>query len=222
MSHPTDRPQINRETLDALGENFVENVGRYVLPIFTHENGIPVSVGTGFLLDTEFGHALVTAAHVLDGFYSGREYFFYAAPAITRKIAGEALFSKLPQSGNRDDDLIDIAIVLLAGDADELPPFNVIGKLSMSLDLVAPQATPRQGKKYAFLGFPASKSKVDRVDKGVRSASYAYLASSAQAGAYAQIEVDETFHIVLPFEKRNVVTLEAEKFNFLEDTRFHL
>lgn len=214
MSDPTDKPQIKQETLDALGENFVEDVGRYVVPIFTDVDGAPVSWGTGFLLDTEFGHALVTAAHVLDGFNSGREYYFYAAPAVKRGIAGEALFSKLPPSGQRDDDLIDVAIVLLVGDADELPPFAAVGKLSMPLSFVTPQAAPRQGKKYAFLGFPASKGKVSKVDKDVRSASYAYLASSAEPDAYAQIEVDETFHIVLPFDKRNVITLDAEKFNF--------
>jgi hypothetical protein len=125
----SDKPQINPETLDALGDNFVEDVSRYVLPIFTDKDNVPVSVGTGFLLDTEFGHALVTAAHVLDGFYSGREYYFYAAPAVRRGIAGQALFSKVPPSGNRDDDLVDVVIVLLEGDADELPPFESVSKL---------------------------------------------------------------------------------------------
>jgi hypothetical protein len=214
MSDPTEKPQVKQETLDALGENFVEDACRYVLPIFTDEDGVPVSVGTGFLLDTEFGHALVTAAHVLDGFYDGREYYFYADPVTKRGIAGEALFSKLPPSGNRDDDLVDVVIVLLEGEKDELPPFDAVEKVSMPLNLLTPQATPRQGKKFAFLGFPSSKGKVNRVDTDLRSASYTYLASSAGPDAYAQIEVDETFHIVLPFDKRNVITLDAEKFNF--------
>jgi hypothetical protein len=214
MDDPADKPRINQQTLDALGESFVEDVSRYIVPIFTDVEGAPVSWGTGFLLDTGFGHALVTAAHVLDGFYAGKEYYLYSAPAMKRAIVGEALFSKLPPSGSRNDDLVDVVIVLLEGKFDELPPFDAVGKTSMPLDLLAPQAAPRHGKKYAFLGFPASKGKVNRVVKDVRSASFAYLASSVPPDAYAQIHVEETFHIVLPFEKRNVINLEAEKLNF--------
>jgi hypothetical protein len=208
------KPRIRQETLDALGQGFVEDVGRCVIPIFTDEDGAPVSVGTGLLLDTQFGHALVTAAHVLDGFYAGRSYYFYAAQDLKRAIAGKALFSKVPPSGNRDDDLVDVVVVLLAGDADELPPFNAVGKISLPLERVETQAAPRQDKRYAFLGFPSSKSKVNRVERGVRSASFAYVASSAPPEAYAQVGLDETFHIVLPFDKRNVITLDGEKFNF--------
>lgn len=213
MSKSSDKPRVRQETLDALGEGFVEDVGRFIVPIFTDEDGAPVSVGTGFLLDTEFGHALVTAAHVLDGFYDGRTYYFYAAPALKREIAGEALFSKLPASGNRLQDLIDVAIVLLVGEPESLPPYAV-GKMSLPLSRVAVQETPRQGKRYAFLGFPASKADVNRVKRDVSSSSYAYLARSAQPDEYKQIGLEETFHIVLPLHKRSVFTLEGDKFNF--------
>lgn len=214
MSESSDKPRVRQETIDALGEGFVEDVERFVVPIFTDENGAPVSVGTGFLLDTEFGHALVTAAHVLDGFYDGRTYYFYSAPALKREIAGEALFSKLPASGNRLEDLVDVAIVLLVGEPESLPPYATVGKMSLPLSRVAAQEAPRQGKRYAFLGFPASKADVNRVKKDVSSSSYAYLARSAQLDEYKQIGVEETFHIVLPLHKRCVFTLKGDRFNF--------
>ena len=37
-------------------------------------------------------------------------------------------------------------------------------------------AVPRTDKKYAALGFPASKAAVHRLDKFVRSVAYSYLA----------------------------------------------
>ena len=214
MSRAPTKLQIRRETMEALGEGFVEDVSRYVVPIFTDIDGAPVSVGTGLLLNTELDQVLVTAAHVLDGFRDGRTYYIYAAPAVKRAIAGEVLFSKLPSTGCRDDDLVDTAVVILGGSADELPPFVAVGKESLHISLVSPQRVPREGTRYAFLGFPASKADANRVDKNVSSSSYAYLGSSVSCETYAQLGFDEAFHVVLPFKKRNIVTLDGAKINF--------
>lgn len=173
-------PAIRQATLDALGPSFAEDVGRYVLPIFVDVDAAPVSVGTGFLMHTGRDHVLVTAAHVLDGLKSGTSYHFYATPTTKRTIAGEALIAKLPATGKRVDDVIDVAVVILSGDERELPPFPLIGKDSMSVELVAAHATPRAEKRYAFLGFPSSKGKVDRIVKDVRSSAYAYLSAARQ------------------------------------------
>ncbi len=84
----------------------------------------------------------------------------------------------------------------------------------MSLGMLAPHASPRSEKRYAFLGFPSSKANVDRVVRGVRSASYAYLSAAAPTNTYSQLQLEEASHIVLPFAKRKVVTLEGAKYNF--------
>lgn len=60
---PLER-SIAQEMLDLLGSNFVEDVSRYIVPIFADINDVPVSMGAGFLLNTSEGHVLVTAAHV--------------------------------------------------------------------------------------------------------------------------------------------------------------
>ena len=111
-----------------MGPSFAEDVGRYVLPIFVDVDAAPVSVGTGFLMHTGRDHVLVTAAHVLDGLKSGTSYYFYATPTTKRTIAGEALIAKLPATGKRVDDVIDVAVVILSGDERELPPLPLIGK----------------------------------------------------------------------------------------------
>lgn len=214
MIKVSGRPAIRQATLDVLGESFVEVVGQYVLPIFIDIDGAPTSVGTGFLLHTGRDHVLITAAHVLEGIGSGKSFYFYVARSLKRTVAGLVLMAKLPPSGRREDDQIDVAAVLLEGDSDELPPFPLVGKDSMPLEMVSAHASPRSDKRYAFLGFPSSKATVNRVIKGVRSASYAYLAATAPTSVYLTLRLEETSHIVLPFAKRNVVTLEGAKYNF--------
>lgn len=214
----SEQPTIRRATLDALGPMFAEEVGRYVLPIFTDIDGAPVSIGTGFLLHTGRDHVLITAAHVLDGLKAGASYYFYAAPTLKRAIAGHILIAKLPPTGNREDDLIDVAAVVLEGDRDELPPFPLVGKDSMPLHMVASHALPRSAHRYAFLGFPSSKSGVNRITKDVRSASYAYLSAAASPDVYARLGLDEAYHIVLPFAKRKVVSLQGTRLNFPKPT----
>lgn len=206
--------EVRQETLDALGEGFVEDVSRFVVPIFTDIDGAPVAIGTGVLIDTKIAHVLVTAAHVLDEAYNGRSFYLYVGPNVKRAIEGRTLFSRLPSSGSRDDDLVDTAVVILKGNPAELPPFDAIGKQSLPLSRVFTQGSPRQGKRYAFLGFPASKSKTDRVGKNVVSASYAYLGSSVSSEVYTELGLEQEFFVVLPFHKRDVFSLDGVKINF--------
>jgi hypothetical protein len=173
-----------------------------------------VSVGTGFFLDVGHDPVFITAAHVLDGLREGREYFFYVGPATERKITGDVLFWKLPASGHRKDDVIDVCVVVLKGDPDELPPFPDAGKLALPVDRVAPQAAPRAGLRYAALGFPSSK---DEGESRSEERSLCVLCLSqlvVSAERYASLGLEEEFHIVLPFAKRNVVTLGGQSFNF--------
>jgi hypothetical protein len=205
------RPGIAQATLDLLGSDFVEDVGRYVVPIFADLNGAPVSMGTGFLLNTGQDHVLVTAAHVLDRLTS-LPHYFYVEQNVKRALNPPVLVSKLPPSGDRDDDLVDVGVVFLRDEG--LPPYRAVARDSMPPNLITPYAMPRAGKKFAFVGYPSTKGKADRVALDVHSASYAYLSGPAPAETYAKLGLDPRFHIVLPFSKRGVVDLNGRSFNF--------
>lgn len=84
----------------------------------------------------------------------------------------------------------------------------------MPPNLISPYAMPRAGKKFAFVGYPSTKGKADRVALDVRSASYAYLSGAAPTETYGKLGLDPRFHIVLPFSKRGVVDLHGKLFNF--------
>jgi hypothetical protein len=210
MQKEIPRPSVAQSTLDLLGSDFVDDVSRYIVPIFADINGAPVSMGTGFLLNTGQDHVLITAAHVLDRLTT-LPHYFYAEQRVRRALTPPVLVSKLPLSGDRADDRVDIGVVILRDEG--LPPYPAVGRDSMPLNLINPYAMPRAGKKFAFVGYPSTKGKADRVSLDLRSASYAYLSGPAPAGTYAKLDLDPRFHIVLPFSKRGVVDLDGKSFN---------
>ena len=211
MPEESANPSIAQGTLDLLGSDFVEDVSRYIVPIFADIRGAPVSMGTGFLVNAGQDHILVTAAHVLDHLTS-LPHYFYMDQKLKRALTPPILVSKLPPSGDRADDLVDVGIVILRDEG--LPPYPNVGRDSMPLDVISPYAMPRAGKKFAFVGYPSSKGKADRVALDVRSASYAYLSGPAPAETYAKLGLNPRLHIVLPFSKRGVVDLGGKSFNF--------
>lgn len=75
-------------------------------------------------------------------------------------------------------------------------------------------SVPRDIRKYAFVGYPASKAKVSRPEKRVSSSAYAYLASSAEPSVYAELGLREQYHIVLPFDAKNIYQIDGRKMNF--------
>jgi hypothetical protein len=208
---PATKPSITQTTLDLLGSDFVEDVSRYIVPIFADINGAPVSMGTGFLVNTGQDHILVTAAHVLDRL-TRLPHYFYVEQKVKRALTPPVLVSKLPPSGDRADDLVDVGVVILRNEG--LPPYPAVGRDSMPPNLISPYAMPRAGKKFAFLGYPSTKGKADRAALDLRSASYAYLSGPAPAETYTKLDLNPRFHIVLPFSKRGVVDLDGKSFNF--------
>jgi len=204
------------ETLALLGRDFAADVGRHIVPIFGDKDGAPRAVGTGFLVLLENKHLLITAAHVLDEITEHQDLYFYAATSMTRKVAGNVLLSKPPPGGTREDDVVDIGIVFLEGEG--LPPYPEIGKEPMDITRLVAFSTPRAGKKYAVLGFPASKSEVTRPQKSVRSAAYSYLASSISADAYAPLGLTPESHVALIFDTKDIVHPDGRKMNFPKPT----
>lgn len=205
-------PEIDPLTLELLGTDFVEDVQRFVVPIFRGDDREAESIGTGFLLGAGGKYFLVTAAHVLDDLKSGIRHYFFVEPTTTREVSGQALIAKLPASGERDDDTIDVGVVELEGEG--LPPYPAVGREALSASRVAQWQSPRHGKKYAFLGFPSSKGEVNPMKREIRSASYAYLGTSPAPDDYERMGLSEASHILLPFDKKNVITLQASKMNF--------
>ena len=97
-----------------------------ICPIWIEdETGIPEFLGSSTLLDICGVKLLVTAAHVVDESASSTLYWNPGGKLIP--LVGRFDTSSLPQSGKRDDDPIDIAVLELSEE------------LAASLSVVAPK-----------------------------------------------------------------------------------
>jgi hypothetical protein len=205
--------QLKAETQQVLGIDFQADVSRFVVPIFAEIDDEPVSVGTGFLIGEGGYNFLVTAAHVLDAMQAGTRHFFYHEPGMIRDLSPMGgMMSRIPTGGTRLNDTIDINVGILEG--PPLPPYPLIQREALPFSRLAVAAEPRIGKKYAFLGFPASRGKLNRIDKTYSSGMYAYLGSSSPAEVYGKLCLTQRTHIVLPFHKRGMFSLDGIQLNF--------
>lgn len=163
---------------------------------YTDDYGRPTQFGTGFFVRGRSAHYLVTAAHVLDTAYE-REVFYYVAPNKIRKLTGETTRSGDSPS-HRDDALVDIGVVRLTGDG--LPPYPEVSKFAMEPNYLCPRYLPRSGRSYAVLGFPATKSKVSRIDGTAVAAPHAYRCESVPDQDYSKHGFSPENHVLLQLD----------------------
>ena len=130
-------------------------VGRAVFPIFHNSDGGDLEhVGSGVLV--EIGRELfaLSAAHVIDYANDGNLYM----PGVTNLEAmhGTIAHGKLPESGQRKDDRVDIAYYHLAGEwRDKLHPDITPATID---DLLLTDSV-QTGNIHTFLGYPWRKTK---------------------------------------------------------------
>ena len=113
---------MNRDSERSLPEvvaEAIELLTKFSIPLYVNDQyRRPVLFGTGFFVRAADNHFLVSAAHVLDVARTQR-VFFYATPNKLRALTGRVLTTGLPDK--RDDDLLDIGVMKLSGEA--APPY---------------------------------------------------------------------------------------------------
>jgi hypothetical protein len=148
--------EIERTRL--LLERLAERLSRHVVGIFREgPHGRPESHGSGLLVSSSTRLFLISAAHVLDPLQSGTKLFFYAAPRVTRALAGSVRVTNPPPGKDRKTDRYDVGVLRLLEPPS--PPKLAVNKTGLPLSALTPRALPRRGKQYLVTGFPASKSK---------------------------------------------------------------
>lgn len=175
----------------------LELLVKFSVPLYyTDDYGRPTQFGTGFFVRGRSAHYLATAAHVLDTAHE-REVFYYVAPNKIRKLTGKTTRSGKSPS-HRDNDLVDIGVVRLTG--DNLPPYPDVSKFAMEPDYLRPRYLPRAGRSYAVLGFPATKSKVSRIDGTVLVTPHAYRCESVPDQDYGKHGFSPENHVLLQLD----------------------
>lgn len=180
---------------EVIGE-VVDLLTKFSIPLYVNDKyGRPDQFGTGFFVRAGGSNFLVSAAHVLD-LTRTKNVFFYAAPNKLRSLNGRVLTTGHPDK--RDDDLLDVGVMKLTGDA--MPPYPEVDKFPMDISYLKPSYLPRSGKHYVIVGFPATKSRVDTKDRAALVSPYAYRSDSTEENEYFTQGVGVETHVLLPLD----------------------
>lgn len=117
------------------------------------DNGEPTPYGSGVLIELDNKFFMVTASHVIA---ENPKDLFTILPNKRLRLGGTLLTAPLPDSGKREDDKIDIAIMELAE--------SVVQDLSHSFKFIQSSNIDINHKvayefKYLLLGYPETKTK---------------------------------------------------------------
>jgi hypothetical protein len=157
-------------------------------------------------------HFLVSAAHVLDKLHDRQRYYFPIAPRVTRQILGRVLVAGVDAGTSRQDDSVDVGVVILEGDG--LPPYPDMNIEGLGFDRIARRKPNRHLAQYAFCGFPASKGKGNPVSKKFEPLLNTYLSGSVSRERYEEVGLNSRSHIVMPFDSRNVFDVAGDRVIF--------
>lgn len=200
---PASDPVEGREfdAVLALGQRLAAHLQQFIVPLFRlDDEGEATQFGSGFLVKSDGGYYLVSAAHVLDevsecrvGFPIGGRTFRVLHPSNYRS-------TPLPESGRRQDDRVDIGVLRLSGTL--LPPYREAGKDAMPLEWLSPSPLTT-ANHFLLIGFPESKSKVDRM-KGIQISGYWPVAAGAVSREkFDRLKLNPDVHLALTWQKRH-------------------
>jgi hypothetical protein len=177
---------------------------KFVVPLYKTERGRSEPFGTGFFVHRDGRNFLVSAAHVLEGI-AKEPLYYYVELGVLRKLTGKLLLTRY--DGPREADHIDVGVLLLEG--EHQPPYRAVDKFPMPFSYLKPELLPRSDKKYLFIGFPASRGKINPVAREVTAAPYAYFSSSTPEPDYAGFGFSPFHHILLPLNVRRGFALDG-------------
>jgi hypothetical protein len=97
---------------------------------------------------------------------------------------------------------------------DTAPPYPDVTKFPMPGSYLKPAYSPRSGKHYVIVGFPASKSVVDSRDRTTLVTAYAYRSDPVDDKEYQAHGLDPMTHILLPLNLKKGFDSEGRLVHF--------
>ncbi len=185
------------DRLVQLMDEATDILSQCVVPLFSNVGEHPSQVGSGFFVRAGSVTFLVSAAHVLE---QGASLYYYVKPNEIANLSGVVRLSKW--SGDRERDPVDVGVLKLT---KSVPPYPEVNKLALDVSYLRPGLVPRAGKVYSIIGFPATRSKVNRKSKQVSSTAYAFRNRSLPDNEYAALGADPITHVVLSMDLRDGV-----------------
>lgn len=178
-----------------------EQYKKYNYPLFiVNDRDEPEQIGTFLMLRTGTSHYLLTAAHVASE-CNLRGYHTFAGDKWI-EFSGELL-----KTDGLDDDVYDVA-VLKVNENVPVSDFNAVTEEM----LMAPDSS--LGKIFSFMGYPASKTKIDRPSKHLKTILHVYYNTSCQQDVYTKAGLKPHHHIAITFNKKKCLTDDQQNIVF--------
>lgn len=174
-------------------------VDHHIVPFLQPAEQRPGILGTGTFCEVGDRYFLVTAAHVADE--ADTAYFgagFFLSTESTRLIS-----TSLPASGRRQDDLIDVAVILLSRETGRR--FRDLGRMPIGVRdwNAADQARP--GQRYVFTGFTHANVNRDDERRRIEPRRVSADCPTYSNEQLARLGLDSRFHIAAKYEWRRMV-----------------
>ena len=176
---------------------------RHIIPLFRRYGDRPRLFGSGTLATDGHSFFIITAAHVIDGAFEGKEVFYYVEPGLTQTIGCDCVTTLDKIGGSRDDDHYDIGVFRIEG--PRFPPYPEVNAYPIRMSALRPYALPRDNKEYLLVGFPASRAKQRGIDKVIGLRPFSFRNGSLPLEKYHALGFNPEVHILLGFDQKRVI-----------------
>jgi hypothetical protein len=171
-------------------------------------NNNPESHGSGVFIEIDQNYFLITAAHVIEG--QENDIYIGIGEHEALKLGGDLIVNALPAGRHRDKDKIDIAILRLNQET--------INKLSGKYSFIRQSELGVNHElkllpMYISVGFPATKSKYNRVKDEIKSKPFIYTTMPASTETYSKLKCDLFTNIIVHYDKKRVKNYKTGLFN---------
>lgn len=174
---------------------------RFVFPILTGDEACPEILGTSVYCAVDRFRYLITAAHVLD--QCPNQCIEFPAGVCPSLTSGEVVSSSLPESGNRNDDKVDVAVVRLT--TQQAAAIETIGAQPVNIETHGVDDEATDADEYVFTGYPSSRNRINRARLLIDPDTVSVVGRSATTAELASLGCAPPFHVAALYDRQNSV-----------------
>ncbi|HIF9222375.1 TPA: hypothetical protein ACX6QE_000088 [Photobacterium damselae] len=183
----------------------IENVKAYNFPVLIeNSHSEPELIGSCIFIIIDDRKFLATAGHVANECAKSSILVGYESKLVD--FSGVVI-----KTAGTSTDKVDIAILeLIDDDFDKIKDTDCV-----SLEMIVPSNTAAEQKIYSFIGYPATKSKVDRSRVyTVKSKMYKYFSTTCEKSLYENMSLSPDTHILIKFDAKKCKNESGELVTF--------
>lgn len=208
--NPQDQPQL----VD-LARKIAKNTCQlFIYGLDTRQ--IPQSHGCCVLFYYNQRHYALSNAHVLGDEYMGTAFVLTnksnnpsGGKTKTTTLGGQHYYTKMPASGKREDDIIDMCLVNLTDET--VIDLKERGYIFVDLDSIKTDYNPAENDGLLVVGYPATKTRVDSYLKKIIAKPFYLLTTPSTKKANTKFDMD--YHVIARYVRKKIFDPTSLKSN---------